>query len=147
MIEDANIRYDSENNKIIIPLSLSDQSNKDEANIHVSTVIIRNVLPLPAENKDKIAELQQLIHEIHKDKLVNIRNYIQELHRLSDGEESARNKMEKCDNSDIKRWAEIGKTWMNQKNILREIRYAIRLLDEEEKRVNTMIAKIDAGIM
>lgn len=138
------IKFNKESNRIEIPLEYVD----DKAGLVLVTPhLLRAVLPPPATIEEKIAEIEQLIHEIHKDKLVNVREYIKTLHDLSDGEAKVRDQLASCEGKDVKRYAEIARTWLDQKNILREVRYAIRLLEEEEKIVREEKLKIEAGII
>lgn len=99
------------------------------------------------DRERQIRELQEAIHKIHLHKLVNLDNYMSELERLSKGEEEARGKLEVASTIvDIKRWGEVGKSYVNQKNIIREIRYAIKLSEDEEQRLRDIIAAMKAGI-
>jgi len=92
----------------------------------------------------RIAEIEEAIHQIHMNKLVNIDEYIKKLKELAAGEASVRDELGKAgtDSEEVKRLVGLAKTYVNEKNILREIRYTIKLTDIEEQRLETMKAKL-----
>jgi len=137
------LEYDKEMNQVVIPSSYID---KESGEVRISPQLLRDILPKPLSIEEKIEEMQQMIHEIKKEKLVNIREFIKELNRLAEGERKARESLINCDQEDVKRYTEVARTWTSEKGIIRETRFAIRLIEEEEKYVRELIAKTEAGI-
>jgi len=99
--------------------------------------------------EQEIIEIEDAIHKIHLNRLTNIDEYIKELLELAKGEKEVRKELQEEDLSatEIKRLTALAKTYLDEKNIIREIRYTIKLTDLEEQRLNTMKAKLTAQKM
>jgi len=138
----SDIYYDDKTNRIMIPMYLLEQNiQTDMVGLPVHTV--RRALPVPATLGEQIAELKQLIHEMHKEKLVNVQAYFAEIARMGGGIEKSRKRLLDCDLKEVKRMKEVLKSWIDQKNVLKERRFAIGLLRQEEARVRTLIARLE----
>ena len=92
----------------------------------------------------QIRELEEAVHQIHMNKLTRIDEYIKRLMELAKGEADVRKELSKAgtDSEEVKRLVGLAKTYVNEKNILREIRYTIKLTDIEEQRLNLMKAQL-----
>jgi septal ring factor EnvC (AmiA/AmiB activator) len=138
------LRFDKEKNKVVI----SDyEINQETGEIFVSPVELRNVLMEHKAEAEQIKELEMMIHELRKDRLVNIANFLAKMHEISKGIEGARSKLEndKMTMTDVKRCQAIAKTWVDQKNTLKESRYVVGLIQKEEKALRARKARLEAG--
>ncbi len=141
---DHKIIFDSKNNQIIIP---NDYLNVRDHKIYVPVQLIRKALPLPDKLEDKLEWLDQILHEIKKDKLVNLKTYLLEVARLARGQEGVREEARKItDKVSVERVKLIAKSWVDEKNILKEARLAFRLLKFEEEDVELLRIKVKAGM-
>jgi len=96
--------------------------------------------------EEQIQQIEEAIHKVHLHKLTHLDAYIQELQRLATEEEGTRTLLENrgLDLVEIKRLSEVAKAIVAQKNIIREIRYAIKILDNEEQRLRELKAELFA---
>ena len=94
----------------------------------------------------RIGEIEEQIHKLHVYKLVSMNSYIKHLTELAEGEAGVRKKLEEkgLDKDEVKRLGELAKTYLTEKNIIREIRYAIGLVKQEEQRLRDMKAELTA---
>jgi len=137
---DHQIRFDEENNQIIIP---AEYMNVRDHKIYVPVHLIRKVLPLPDKIEDKLAWLDQMLHEIKKGKLVNLKSYYLEVDRLARGQEEFRKQIKDIDDKiSLERAKLMAKSWLDEKNILKEGRLVFRLLKFEEEDVETLRTKV-----
>ena len=61
---DYKIRFDEKNNRVVIPM---DFLNEEDGKVYVPPHLLRQALPMPEKNEEKIAWLDQIIHEIRKE--------------------------------------------------------------------------------
>lgn len=103
--------------------------------------------PLTLERE--INELEEAIHKCHLHKLLELDIYMRELETLAEGEKEVRIELgEKgLDKDEVKRLSEKAKCYVNEKNIIREIRYAVKLIDLEEQRLRDKKAELSAKSM
>ncbi len=141
---DHKIRFNSKNNQIIIP---SDYVNVEDHKVYVPVHLIRKALPLPDKLEDKLEWLDQILHEIKKGKLVNLKTYYLEVARLARGQADIRNDIDKIeDKLGLEKAKLKSKSWLDEKNILKEGRLLFRLLKFEEEDIELLRVKVKAGM-
>lgn len=94
--------------------------------------------------EEQVIEIENAIHKIHLNKLTDLDTYIKNLTNLAKGEAEVRTKLSKegLGKHEVKRLGEMAKTYVNEKNIIREIRYAIKLVNMEEQRLRELKARL-----
>ena len=92
----------------------------------------------------QIDEIEEQIHKLHVHKLVSLDAYLTRLEELADGEAKVRKELEEkdLDKNEVKRLSEVAKSFLNEKNIIREIRYAVGLIKQEEQRLRDLKAEL-----
>lgn len=141
---DHKIRLDDKNNRVIIPM---DYMNVRDQKIYVPIHLIRQVLPLPTKLEDKLVWLDQILYEIKKDKFMNIKTYFLEVDRLARGQVEIRKEADKItDKLSLEKLKLKAKSWLDEKNILKEGRLVFRLLKFEEADVELLRTKVTAGM-
>lgn len=100
----------------------------------------------PLTLEKEIDDLEKAIHNCHLHRLLNLDNYMKALEILAKGESDVRGELgEKgLDKDEVKRLSEMAKCYVNEKNIIREIRYAVKLIDVEEQRLRDKKAEVMA---
>lgn len=133
------MRFDKENNRIVIEID-------GEEPILISPQAIRDLLPTISE-EEKIKDLEMIIHDIDREKLTNMRDYIAKMKELDSEINKVREELTNCEKAIcVKKWGEVIKSYIAQKNALAEIRRAIGLLEKDKKELRIRIAKLETGI-
>jgi hypothetical protein len=95
--------------------------------------------------EEQFAELDAKLHAISMFKLGKVAEFIMEIERLSKGVEDARTELIKCDSKEVKRWQAVISSWIGQKQVFREIRFAIKMKEAEEQKLRDLRAKKEMG--
>jgi hypothetical protein len=130
------IRFDKENNRLVLTTD-----NGEE--VFISPQCIRDLLPTMNE-EEKIKDLEMILHDIDREKLTKMESYMALMRKLQDGITEAREELKKADSAIlIKKWEAVGKSYVDEKNALAEIRRAVGLLEKDRKVIRVRIAKLE----
>uniref|UniRef100_A0A6M3XMJ9 Uncharacterized protein n=1 Tax=viral metagenome TaxID=1070528 RepID=A0A6M3XMJ9_9ZZZZ len=100
----------------------------------------------PKTRRERIQFLFDKIFELRKEKLMKMEEYINELKQLAQGEANAREEIKKADKMwEVKKWDAVAKSYVSEKNIIREIRFAVKLLMQEEGKLMAELAELEGG--
>lgn len=129
------IRFDKANNRLVLTTD-----NNEE--ILISPQCIRDLLPTMSE-KEKIEDLEMILHDIEREKLTKMENYIKSMRDIQSKIESAREKLISAPPKDVKKWDVVIKSYIAEKNALAEIRRAVGLLEKDKKTIRIRIARLE----
>lgn len=121
-------------------------SNGEE--FHLSALYIHPMLEMrgePSTEKQRLQYLLDRLFAIKQMKYMKMEEYIRKLEELAGGEAKARKEIEDADKLwKVKKWEAVAKAFVAEKNILREVRYAVKLLEQEEGKIRFLISKLEA---
>jgi len=130
------IRFDKENNRLVLTTD-----NGEE--VFISPQCIRDLLPTMNE-EEKIKDLEMILHDIDKEKLTKMESYMALMRTLQKGITEARDELKAADTAlEIKKWEAVGKSFVDEKNALAEIRRAVGLLEKDRKVIRVRIAQLE----
>ena len=130
------IRFDKENNRLVLTTDKGEE-------VFISPQCIRDLLPTMNE-EEKIKDLEMILHDIDKEKLTKMESYMALMRTLQTGITEAREKLKEADTAlEIKKWEAVGKSFVDEKNALAEIRRAVGLLEKDRKVIRVRIAQLE----
>lgn len=143
MFKASKVRYDAEKNIIIVDVGDMPSTVTD---VEVPFPIVKTALPKMLSKAEEIAELQRMIHKIRKQKLLKIEAFVKEIDRISKGLEAARVKLKGANSkNEITKWRHVCAMWGKQKDVIKEMRYSIKLINEEDAKLEMKLLKIQTG--
>lgn len=130
------MRFDKENNRLVLTTDGGEE-------VFISPQCIRDLIPTLTE-EEKIKDLEMILHDIDREKLTKMESYMALMRKLQDGITEARESLKKADNAlEIKKWEAVGKSYVDEKNALAEIRRAVGLLEKDRKAIRVRIARLE----
>lgn len=143
MFKAVKMRFDPEKNAIIIDVG---DMPSTVTEVEVPFHALKQALPKEMTEDEQIKELQRMIHKIEREKLAHIAEVIKEFKRLSKGIENARKKLANAGTkNEIARERHVVQSWVAQKNIVKELRLAIKALNDEKKELRVRVARLETG--
>lgn len=136
-IEVADVKFDLIDNRLVVILSNGDKVKVDPSKI-------MEIMPTK-DAKERVAVLQMMINYIDRQQLSQISQILTKAVKLAKGIAETRAKLQEddCDNIlCIKRHAAIAKTYVDEKNVLKELRLAVKLLSKKKMELRTEIARM-----
>lgn len=133
-IED--IEYDVEQNRILIQYA--------GVRLSIFPVDLRKSYLESLNEEDKVKELAMMHHEINKEVLTRIGDFIKRMAEIEDDMADALDELKKCSTAVcVKKWDAVLAASVKRKNVLKEIRLSIGLLEKQKKPLRTRIAKLE----
>lgn len=135
ILEVANVKFDDIKNRLVIITTAGDKIEIDPISI------MKN---MPNKNlKERVKKLHMMIHYIDMQQLSQISQVLTKAVKLAEGVQDCRKKMKDCKKVVcIRMWEAISKTYLDEKNILKELRLSVKLLNEKKKEYRTKIAML-----
>ena len=135
IVEVVDISFDKMKNCLVVILDNGDKVEIDPIKI------TENMPKLNA--KERVEDLQMMIHYIDKQQLSKISHIFSKVPEFDKGIQDVREELKKCKKMPcVKRWQAISKTYVDEKNNLRELRLSINLLGKKKAGLRTEIARI-----
>ena len=133
-IDETDIRYDKEKNRIVISI--------DGKDIWISPLFLRNLLPVKNE-EEKVKELAMLIHDINREKLTRMTTFMNKSREIEKAILDTLTDLQKCSKAIcIKKYEAIIKLHKQRMVVLAEIRRAVGLLNKEKQELRMRIAHL-----
>jgi len=143
MFKALKVRYDHEKNSIII--DVGDMAST-ATEVEIPFQFIKKALPTPMKRTEEIAELQRIIQKTRKNKLLKIKEYVKKIEEITEGLKKARKKLEGATSkNEITKWRHVCAMWGKEKDVLKEVRYSIKVINEEEAKLELELAKLKTG--
>lgn len=93
--------------------------------------------------KERIRQLIKTVNEIKKRRILSSEEYVKEIERINKGVEDSRADINKATSKlELAKAEAIYKSWLAQKNILKEIRYALKIMESEEAKLELELLKL-----
>lgn len=133
--EVAEVSFDSMKNRLIIILANGDK-------IEVEPLEVMKVMPKMTD-EEKVEDLKMMMHYIDRQDLSQLSEILDKVRQYIDGIASAREELKKCTKLVcVKKWQSVSKTYLDQKNSMKELRLTVKLFDEKKKELRTKIAQL-----
>lgn len=143
MFKAINVRYDNEKNAIVVDVG---EMPSTVTQVEVKFPLIKKALPAPMKRTEEIAELQRIIHQTRKKKLLKIQEYVKKIEEVAEGLKTARKNLENAGTkNEITKWRHVCAMWGKEKDIIKEIRFSIKLINDEEKKLELEVMKLKTG--
>lgn len=141
MIDILDVKFNQSENNFVFELSNGEEFILPVSYLHK----MHEVKGEPTTEKQRLQFLLDKLFEIKQMKYMRMQEYIRKLEELAKGEAGARGNIEKAGKAwEVKKWEAVAKAFVNEKNILREVRYAVKLLEQEEGKIRFLISKLEA---
>lgn len=138
-----NVRYDGEKNAIVVDVG---EMPSTITHVEIGFPLIKKALPSPMKRIEEIAELQRIIHQTRKKKLLKIQNYVEKIEEVAKGLKKARKNLENAGTkNEITKWRHVCAMWGKEKDIIKEVRFSIKVINAEEAKLEMEIAKLKTG--
>ena len=135
LVEVVDITFDKMKNCLVVILDNGDKVEIDPIRI------TENMPKLNA--RERIKDLQMMIHYIDRQQLSKLNHIFSKVPIFDKGIQDAREELKKCKKTPcVKKWQAISKTYVDEKNNLRELRLSINLLGKRKAELRTQIAKL-----
>lgn len=93
--------------------------------------------------EEKIEDLRMMIHYIDRRQLASLNHIFSQVPIFDKGIKDAREKLKMCKKTVcVKKWQAISKTYVDEKNNLREVRLTIGLLSRKKAELRAEIARL-----
>ena len=136
IVEVVGLSFDRKKNRLIIIMDNGDKAEIDPFKI-MEAMPIKNA-------KERIKDLLMMIHYIDKEQImVYAYNIPATVMALNKGIADARTELKNCkDMTCVKQWQAISKTFVDQKNNLKEVRLSIKELNRKKMELRAKIASL-----
>jgi len=136
-------RYDPEKNAIIIDVG---DMGSSVTEVEIPFSVVKSALPKSMSKVEQIAELRRIIQRTRQQKLLKIEDYVKKIKAISAGLTGARKKLESAGSkNEITKWRHVCAMWGKEKDVLKEIRYSIKTINDEEAKLELELAKLKTG--
>lgn len=136
-----NIKYNEKKNRVIITLT-----NGTKITITIVPHQLRDILPT-LDAMERIKDLEMIIHDIEREQLTLMSSYVTEMRRIARGLADARGELDSCSKIvQIKAVQVKIKSFVDEKNVLAEIRRTIGILEKQKKEYRTRKARMESGV-
>lgn len=133
--EVVDISFDKMKNCLVVILDNGDK-------VEIDPFKITENMP-KLNTKERIHDLQMMIHYIDRQQLSKLNHIFSRVPEFDRGIQDARGELKKCKKMPcVKKWQAISKTYVDEKNTLRELRLSINLLGKRKAELRTQIAKL-----
>lgn len=135
IVEVVDISFDKKKNCLVVILDNGDK-------IEIDPIKITENMP-KLNIKERVKDLQMMIHYIDRQQLSKISHIFSKVPEFDKGIQDAREKLKDCKKMPcVKKWQAVSKTYVDEKNNLRELRLSINLLGKRKAELRTQIAKL-----
>ena len=136
IVEVVDLSFDKKKNRLIAIMNNGDKAEIDPLEI-------MKAMPIK-DAKERIKDLEMMIHYIDKEQITKLAYILSNVVILNKGIEDARTELKNCDGMTcVKQWQAISKTYVDQKNNLKEIRLSIKQFDKKKMELRAIIANIE----
>lgn len=136
IVEIVDLSFDVKKNRLIAIMNNGDKAEIDPLEI-------MKAMPIK-DAKERVKDLEMMIHYIDKEQITKLAYILSNVVILNKGIQNARKELKDCDGMTcVKQWQAISKTFVDEKNNLKEIRLAIKEFNKKKMEIRAIIANIE----